>query len=1042
MKNMPTRKGIPFINLLYASCAFWSILAVCILMLFPGCRNVLQSQDPLDADTGTVLLAIDRLDTQRTILPEIMPDRFATFDLGFVPSAGCGAGNSSFYKQDWLPGDSIDLFAGTWDLTVTGFTHCVTSDGYLEAARGKLSGFAVIGGETVTYNVTLYPIAEGGQGTFSWRLDFPSSIVFARMEILTMPGGLPSDYGPFYFHGGPSGDSTVGLESHIAMAAGQYRVLFTMSLYNDQGEMETATLGTILRVYMNMESRFEQAFSYRHFPFSLNRILAIWDGVSWDFAHEGIAAAHFSRLGIRGVDDDNLVAVEYWFNRLIPPGPAPSNLEGLEALVDAALIGMAGASIGAAPHANRLAAQAAILARIANTDPDKVGFSWRPDGTAVSVDIGAYAVEIVFDGTIETPRERGTVFVTIGEQDWARAIMPDIGLDDFVRFDLEFFSVCGLDHETYRISWMGPSGYVELYAGIWDLRVTSYLDAMGEYLAAAVGSLDGIQVLAGESPLAVIILSPIADQGQGMFSWDISFPANVVSVLMDIDSPMYSRHFSNSENATRWESRIDLDAGSYRIALRLTNDQDQVAWLTNALHIFGNMVSHFEFTVTPDMFVTVDLGDPLVTVEPQVGNLYRGDVESYATFAVRAYYIPTTINHVDFADVGVVNNLPIGVTASGILTRTGSVLTGTLTLWSSATAVAGETGNVTVTVNGIESVDFMVTVLSPPGLPLGNLITFRGITQPAWAAIPISEGPFEAVGPLYGTNGPDAEWIIDEDSGYLTLQQSGRTENWHGIYIIPGADGLNLLANDILTIMGRVERLSADWSRVDLHGTPAVTGELPTAEGEHPFVLIWIVGEMPSGNIRVEVNSGYDPTFSPTLIIDSITVERFDLETVFELEEVAPAAAGPFEYVGPLNAIGGEVSWVARNGGMSIRQTNRAYNWNRIDIYIGAASPGLNLQVGDMITITGQVYAENVGFGGWRRMEIMYIEEWYALAMYDINDATGMTDFTLEWIVAPVNDAIPYVIGIGTNGGGLPVAGLNTFYIDSIVIRRPTLATP
>ena len=589
------------INRLYASRAFWAMLAACILLLLPGCQNMLQSQDPPGAEVGTVLLTFDRPGAERTVLPEIVPDRFARFDISFAPNADCAAGNSYFSKQGWLPDDSIDLSAGTWDLTLSGFMHCTTNARYLEAAQGRLSGFAVVAGETLTHNVVLYPIAEGGQGTFSWNLGFPASIVSARMEILTMPGGLPSDYGPFYFHGGPGGDSTVGLESHIAMAAGQYRVLFTMTLYKDQGGMETATLATILRVYMNMESRFEQAFSYRHFPFSLNRILASWDGASWDFAREGIAATHFSQLGICGIDDDKLDSVEYWFNRLIPPGPVPSNLEGLESLVDASLVGMAGAYIGAAPHANRLAAQAAILAQLANTDPDKVGFSWRPNGTAVSVNIAAYTVEIVFAAAIGAPRERGTVFVTIGEQNLARTIMPDIGLNDFVRFDLEFLSVCGLGHETQRITWTNPSGSVELYAGTWDLRVSAYLDSGGEDPAAA-GSLDGIQVLAGESSPALVFLFP-ADWGQGTFSWDISFPGGLNTVAMEVRtvdgaplSPPVSR--TPSTIGTRWTDNIRLPTGRYMAVLRMGSGGPQSVAISEILHVYSNLTSYFRETFT------------------------------------------------------------------------------------------------------------------------------------------------------------------------------------------------------------------------------------------------------------------------------------------------------------------------------------------------------------------------------------------------------------------------------------------------------------
>jgi len=425
--------------------------------------------------------------------------------------------------------------------------------------------------------------------------------------------------------------------------------------------------------------------------------------------------------------------------------------------------------------------------------------------------------------------------------------------------------------------------------------------------------------------------------------------------------------------------------------------------------------------------LTVTVEEPaVITVAAQVGNLYAGGGVSSATFTVTASNIPAAITSVNFATTGVVSNLPTGVTASGTLTLTDGAGTSTLTLTNSTLAVAGVTDNVTVTVNDTVSNAFTVTVLPPPELPLGNLFTFRGIPQPAWADTPIPEGSFEDVGPFYGTNGPNAEWVIDVDSGYLTLQQTGRTENWHGIYIIPGADGLNLIAHDVLTIRGRVERLTTAWSRVELYGTPVVGGQLPTTVGEHPFELIWRVGEVPSGNIRVQANGGGSD--SPTLIIDNITVERFVWELEFDMVRDVAATAGPFAPIGPLAGFlsGGTGEWVDNNGVLALQQSMEQ-NWH--GIYIIPGADGLNLAAGDMVTFTVRA---NRTSAGWARLELNNTP-----AQIEIlpNDALGEVPITLIWIVADV----PAVnIRLQVNGANL----VPTLTIDNITVERPTLAIP
>ena len=371
MENKSTGRASPFAK---APGVFLGTLAVCIALLLSACQNPMHPPGG-----GTLILAVEGPQTERTILPEINPADFTGFRLDFVPGEACTQGNAPFYTEDWTPGRPVHLAAGIWDLAVTGFSDSV------EAARGFLSGINVAPGQTVPDSVKLFPIADEGTGTFAWRISMPDGVSTARIDVFAMPANgdsEPSGYGPFYLRGGP--DAT--LEGRAKMSAGQYRVVLTMTM---DGEV---SLSTVLRIYANMESLFLQTFSYRHFPLSLNRLLAAWDEGSWDFAREGIAAAHFSGLGILGIGEGNISGAEQMFNAI--DGPVPQTMPELKALTDAALVGLGRQAVGDGPHANREAAQAAILALALNTGV--ADFYWREDGGAVTASFAGYSVEISF----------------------------------------------------------------------------------------------------------------------------------------------------------------------------------------------------------------------------------------------------------------------------------------------------------------------------------------------------------------------------------------------------------------------------------------------------------------------------------------------------------------------------------------------------------------------------------------------------------------------------------------------------------------------
>ena len=373
-------------------------LAVCALLLLPGCGNPMDPQDTSTGktvETGTLSLTLDRWDIGRTIMPGITRHDFAGFILDFTSVCVVyGIGNTTIsvsHTADFFAdGGTVELHAGIWDLRVTAFLEG-GEGGLSEAARGTLKGIDVPPGGTVEARVTLAPITTG-IGTFAWNIGFDGSITAAQMEITlldeTPPPGLSLI--PLVVDGTPSIENNPG---SVELYAGRYRVVFT--LYNDRGER--TGISEVLHVYRNMESGFAGTFGPGHFPSTLlDYILETWDGTRWNLAEAGITAWHFSfaGVGIAGIYDNNFDDIVPWFDRL-SAATASTDGTGLRALADAALVGM-GTDAGFTTAAvYRLAVQSAIEALAVNGSA--LVFRWEAGYETLVVDIGTvHAVEIDF----------------------------------------------------------------------------------------------------------------------------------------------------------------------------------------------------------------------------------------------------------------------------------------------------------------------------------------------------------------------------------------------------------------------------------------------------------------------------------------------------------------------------------------------------------------------------------------------------------------------------------------------------------------------
>ena len=396
---------------------FALLFAACFLPLLSGCGNPMRSEraSPYPADhgqpgTGSFSLSIGRQGAvqaimpaalaARTIMPEITLGGFDEFDLAFTPIAGGSPLITTWTDYSGV----IQLAEGIWSLEARAFL--VSGGVRLEAAAYTLDNIEITSGETTTEKIRLLPLTAG-HGTFSWNISFPADIVSALMKITRIVGEPYS--------------RTVNLLDYREgsmnnLPAGRYEVFF--SLHNNRDQWASAS--DVLHIYRYLESRFTTGFRPEHFLTSLlNVILGTWEGSAWNLYERGIRAGHFSLLDINGVYDSNFTGISGWFNSLGLPGTAPSNVETLKAIVDASLLGIAGADaafrdlLAAAAH-YEAAAQTLVQDIIRNNT--LVDFYWGAMPDAVTLIVGGiFTVRIVMEAPVSVTIEPGSLTFELGD---------------------------------------------------------------------------------------------------------------------------------------------------------------------------------------------------------------------------------------------------------------------------------------------------------------------------------------------------------------------------------------------------------------------------------------------------------------------------------------------------------------------------------------------------------------------------------------------------------------------------------------------------
>jgi len=238
----------------------------------------------------------------------------------------------------------------------------------------------------------------------------------------------------------------------------------------------------------------------------------------------------------------------------------------------------------------------------------------------------------------------GRLSLTIDGQATERTIMPGEVPSDFVKFELRLNAMSHLSdnpaENTREITWdmsgndngivANPDGTVtgtvdDLRPRLWNLRVFAYVNnGDGDPVRVAAANSSNIMVFPGQTVGGRVQLAMIADGlGEGTFSWDMGFTTNtdparrVDTARMEFvrlpcetphdKGPFYFRGGAVGTIPVGYEGTLSLPSGRYRVVFTLVNGDGETAVATEILHVYQNMVSHFDGNSFADFIFPIEL---------------------------------------------------------------------------------------------------------------------------------------------------------------------------------------------------------------------------------------------------------------------------------------------------------------------------------------------------------------------------------------------------------------------------------------------------
>jgi hypothetical protein len=233
--------------------------------------------------------------------------------------------------------------------------------------------------------------------------------------------------------------------------------------------------------------------------------------------------------------------------------------------------------------------------------------SWGPNpDTGTDAGTGRVAVSIGIDGI--DGLAAGSVLGRSVQGDVMRTVYP--ALSGFTKYEVRFTPTAGGQaHAPVEVTG-STTGTADLAAGTYTITVTGYT---ANNTAAAEGTAQGVEITAGGSTAANIILGPKSGAGSGSFSYDITVPAGLATGALVITTQ--SGEFVNGGTVYLSESgqktgTLTLPAGSYLAALTLVKGAGGVAEYAGFSHEFVHIYAGLTSVLPAKVYSDDNFGPP------------------------------------------------------------------------------------------------------------------------------------------------------------------------------------------------------------------------------------------------------------------------------------------------------------------------------------------------------------------------------------------------------------------------------------------------
>ena len=204
--------------------------------------------------------------------------------------------------------------------------------------------------------------------------------------------------------------------------------------------------------------------------------------------------------------------------------------------------------------------------------------------------------------TLQGSESMSNVIISIGDGNNARTLFPQAPV--FSRYELRFEPLSGQTAPAPETFSGSDSVVISLTFGDWSITAIGYVITDDTEEEAAWGS-GGLTVLPGVNNLLSIDIYTVMEEGTGVFSYDLLFPADTDAALLKVLT-LGAEEIANVDLSAEGASgSFPLDAGYYLLRIELEKGQGKVV-KTEVIHIYHNLTTSAhgaEYTFSDDDFL-------------------------------------------------------------------------------------------------------------------------------------------------------------------------------------------------------------------------------------------------------------------------------------------------------------------------------------------------------------------------------------------------------------------------------------------------------